>query len=241
MIARRRLRLLLVLGVLGGVVWAAVALADDGFVPIKITAKVKVTPNKAGTPKHPQGIVIDTQGTVDIPLDYDPPLTESIDVWISRNGNYNGGHFPTCAQAAMERTGLKTCPKGSIMGTGSARALADSVATYPKITVVNGGPSRFYLFTVLTNPARVAKPIPVDVARLSSGPWGYKLHATVPRSLQIVAGIPLRLQTFHMIAGRGDWVATTSCPSSHKWTFHAEAKFASGQVVKYDGSIPCRS
>jgi hypothetical protein len=238
--ARRRLRLLLVLGILGGAVWAAVALAQD-FIPIKISAVVKVTPNKAGTPSHPQGIVLDVTGKVDIPLDYDPPLTESVDVWVSRNGEYNGGKYPSCSQSTMEHSGLSRCPKGSIMGHGRAKALADTVATYPTITVVNGGPKMLYLFTVLTNPARVAKPIPVSVAKLPRGKWGYKLHATIPRSLQIVAGIPLRLQTFHMVSGRGDWVTTTSCPSSHKWTYHAEAKFASGQIVKYDGSVPCRS
>jgi hypothetical protein len=238
--ARRRVRVLLLLGVVAALVCAAVALAQD-TIPIKISAVVKVTPNKAGTPSHPQGIVLDVTGKVDIPLDYDPPLTDTVDVWISRNGEYNGGHFPSCSQAAMEHSGLAPCPKGSIMGHGSAKALADTVATYPKITVVNGGAKKLYLFTVLTNPARVAKPIPVDVIKLPTGKWGYKLHATIPRTLQIVAGIPLRLQTFHMIAGRGDWVTTTSCPSSHKWSYHAEAHFNSGQVVTYDGSVPCRS
>jgi hypothetical protein len=240
MSARQRLRVLLLVGVLGALgCAAAVALAQE-LVPIKISAVVKVTPNKAGTPAHPQGVVIDVSGTVDIPMDYDPPLATTVDVWISRAGNYNGGKFPTCSQAAMEHRGIAACSKGSIMGYGSAKALADTVATYPKITVVNGGANKMYLFTVLTNPARVAKPIPVDVIKLKTGKWGYKLHAVIPKSLQIVAGIPLRLQKFHIRAGRGDWVATTSCPADHRWRYHSEATFASGQVVKYDGSTPCR-
>ncbi|HEV7752048.1 MAG TPA: hypothetical protein VGO71_10920 [Baekduia sp.] len=239
--ARRRLRVLLLAGVLAALgCAAAVALAQE-FVPIKISAVVKVTPNKAGTPAHPQGVVIDVTGTVDIPMDYDPPLATTVDVWITRSGVYNGAKFPTCSQSGMEHRGLAACPKGSIMGFGSARALADTVVTRPKITVVNGGANKLYLFTVLINPARVAKPIPVDVIRLRTGKWGYKLHAVIPKSLQIVAGIPLRLQQFHIRAGHGDWVASTSCPADHRWRYHSEATFASGQVVKYDGSTPCRS
>ncbi|HMJ37005.1 MAG TPA: hypothetical protein VK501_24070 [Baekduia sp.] len=238
--ARRRLRILLILGAFGAVlVGAAVALAQ-GVVPIKISAVVKVTPNKAGTPSHPQGVVVDVRGTVDIPFDYDPPITKTVDVWISRGGVYNGAKFPTCSQSGMEHRGLSACPRGSIMGHGTARALADTVPSYPRITVVNGGARKMYLFVVLTNPARVAKPIPVDIARLRSGKWAYKLHAVVPRSLQIVAGIPLRLQSFHVVSGRGDWIATTSCPAGNRWSYHVEATYESGQVVKYDGRVPCR-
>jgi hypothetical protein len=236
---RRRFRLLLALVVVGAPLCAAVALAQD-VVPIKISAVVKVTPDKAGTPSHPQGVTIDITGKVDIPMDYDPPLAKTVDVWISRGGVYNGGRFPTCSQRVMEQRGIRACPKGSIMGRGTARALADTVATYPNITVVNGGANQLYLFTVLVNPARVAKAIPVSVTKLSSGRWGYKLHASIPRSLQIVAGIPLRLQSFHIVSGRGDWIATTSCPSGNRWSYHAEASYASGQVVKYDGSVRCR-
>ncbi|MCZ4494075.1 MAG: hypothetical protein JWP53_3006 [Conexibacter sp.] len=240
MSARRRLRVLLLVGVLAtlGAV-AAVALAQN--VPITISAVVKVTPNKAGTPAHPQGVVIDITGTVDIPMDYDPPLAKTVDVWVTRSGVYNGGKFPACSQSAMEQRGLAGCPKGSIMGFGSARALADTVTTRPKLTVVNGGAKKLFLFTVLVNPARVAKPIPVDVIKLRTGKWGYKLHAVIPKSLQIVAGIPLRLQWFHIRAGHGNWVTSTSCPADHRWRYHSEATFASGQVVKYDGSTPCRS
>jgi hypothetical protein len=239
MSARRRFRVLLILGALGASAAAAGALAQEQ-VPIKISAVTKVTPNKAGTPRHPQGVRIDVTAKIDIPADYDPPLTKTVDVWISRGGVYNGAKFPTCSQRAMEQRGLSACPKGSIMGHGTARALADTVATHPTLTVVNGGAHRAYLFTVLVTPARVAKPIPMTITKLTSGRWAYKLHATIPRSLQIVAGIPLRLQSFHVTAGRGDWIATTSCPSSHRWSYHVEATYDSGQDVTFDGSVPCR-
>jgi hypothetical protein len=218
---------------------AGLALAQ-GPIPIKITATAKVIPNKAGTPSHPQGVRVDVTAHIQIPPDYDPPLVQSVDVWFPRAGVYNGGKFPSCSQNTLARRGVAACPKGSIMGHGTGDALADTVITHPQITVVNGGATRVYFFTVLNNPARVQAPVPAVVTKLAHGKWGYKLHATIPKVLQIVAGIPIKLKSLHIVAGRGDWIATTSCPRSKRWPYHAQALFDTGQTVTYDGSTPCR-
>jgi hypothetical protein len=216
-----------------------VALADDP-IPITITAVAKVTPNKAGTPRHPQGVKIDVRAKIDYPADYDPPLVQSVDVWFPRAGVYNGGKFPSCSQSTLARKGLAACPKGSIMGHGTGDALADTVITHPQITVVNGGARRVYFYTVLNNPARVQAPVPGVVTKLPRGKWGYKLHTTIPKVLQVVAGIPIKLKTLHITAGRSDWIATTSCPRTKRWDYHAEVLFDTGQTVTYDGSTACR-
>jgi hypothetical protein len=235
-----RLRLGLLLAILAAVAVAvgAVALAQD-FVPIKISAKVKVTPNKAGTPRHPQGVKVDVKTDISIPDDYDPPLVQTVDVWISKGGLYNGAKFPRCSESAMGHGGVAACPKGSIMGHGRAKARADTVFTYPKITVINGGPNAVYFYTVLTRPARVSQAVKATVVK-ASGKWSYKAHAAIPRNLQIVAGIPLRFDELRVTAGVRDWLATIGCPSGNRWSYHAEATFNSGQVVKFDGSVGCR-
>ncbi|WCB92203.1 hypothetical protein DSM104299_00893 [Baekduia alba] len=239
----RRLGLgLLVVALAAAGALAAIAFGQGDIVPIKISATVKVTPNKAGTPRHPQGVRIDARANISIPDDYDPPLVQTVDIWFPKAGNYNGGKFPTCGEAAMAHHGVSVCPKGSIMGHGRAKARADTVFTYPKITVVNGGATKVYFYVVLQVPARVAQPVAADISKLSGNPrWGYRLHAKIPRNLQIVAGIPLRYDSMHLLVGRGDWIATTSCPRDHRWRYHAEAAFDTGQVVKYDGSVGCRS
>jgi hypothetical protein len=94
----------------------------------------------------------------------------------------------------MSRSGISGCPKGSIMGKGSAVAFADTVLTYPKITVDNGDRSTVYLWTVMTNPARVQAPVVGKITK-AGGKWAYKLELTVPRALQIVAGVPIALRT----------------------------------------------
>lgn len=242
-LARRPLVLAALVAVTA-LVTAAIAFGQD-LVPIKITSVTKVTPNKAGTPKHPQGINIDVKSTIDTPRDYDPPLAQTVDVWISKGGNYNGGKYPTCSPQTMERGGIAACPKKSIMGHGTGKADADGVASIPDITVVNGGANLVHFYTVLKNPARVQKAVTATITKLKSGPWGYKVRASIPRSLQIVAGIPLRVESLHVEAGARsyakDWIATTMCPASHKWKYHVEVSYETGQIAKFDGAVTCRS
>ena len=219
---------------------AALAFAQD-VVPIKVTAIVKVTPNKAGTPRHPQGIMVDVRAKFDIPHDYDPPLVESVTIWIGPGGVYNGAKFPACNFNALQRSGPGVCPRRSIMGHATVKADADGVTTYPKITIVNGGATKFYFYGVLNYPARIREALPVTVTRLTSGPWKYRWAFTIPRRLQIVAGVPLRAEAFHGVFGRGDWLASTSCPRDRKWRWRAEGRYASGQIVPAAGTVACRS
>jgi hypothetical protein len=51
-----------------------------------------------------------------------------------------------------------------------------------------------------------------SVCRNGSGKWAYELELTVPRSLRIVAGVPIALRDFSVTVGNKDWLATTGCP-----------------------------
>jgi hypothetical protein len=228
----------------GVTVAAAGALAAVAFGQqddIRITVTAKVTPNKAGTPAHPQGVRVDVKGTIQTPLDQDPPTVKSVDIWFPKGGLYNGGKWPTCSQAKLARGGPGACPKTSIMGGGYALADADGVDAKATVTLINGGQRAVFAYVTLTRPARVREALRVPITKLTSGPWAYKAHVDIPRTLQIVAGIPLRVQSFRGAAGRGDWIATTSCPSSKRWKYHVETTYATNQVVKTDGSVACRS
>jgi hypothetical protein len=217
-------------------------LAQDGSSPTKITVTSKVTPNKAGTKKHPQGVKLRVQVHWATPEEFEKPVTQAADAYFPKGSLYNGAKYPSCAQATLARGGLAACPKKSIMGAGTATAFADTVLTHPQITVVNGGKSKVYLYTVLTNPARVKAPVPGVITK-GSGKWAYKLHLEVPSSLQIVAGIPIQLRDFDVTAGgkkyAKDWLATTGCTGG-KWPFSVTTYFDTGGSASVESSIACK-
>ena len=217
---------------------SALALAQSTS-PITMTVDATVTPNKAGTTKHPQGVKLAFTARFEIPEAYDPPLVDKVTVLFPKGGLYNGAKYPRCSQNTLARKGVSGCPKGSIMGKGSGKAMADDVPTYPRITIVNGGARRVYFYTVMTNPARVQAPVVGKITKLN-GRWSYRLEAEIPESLQIVAGVPIVLHELTMSAGRGDWLATTSCPADKRWPYHAEGLFTTGETIVYDDAVACR-
>jgi hypothetical protein len=220
----------------------APTIAQDSS-PTTFTATATVSPNKAGTKKKPQGVKLSFTAKWVTTGDVEHPIIASGDVYIPKGGLYNGGKYPSCSAATLGHGGPSKCPPHSIMGEGSGVADADTATTKPQITVVNGGASKIYFWTVLTNPARVAAAVPATITK-QSGKWSYKVHFDVPESLQIVAGIPITLNSLKVTAGgkkyAKDWIATTSCPSTKKWAYSATANFKAGGSATYNGSTPCR-
>ena len=96
----------------------------------------------------------------------------------------------------MERSGLDDLPRELDHGPRARRwpTLTASRAI-PKITIVNGGAKFVYFYIVLSTPARVQQPIAATITKLTSGRWRYRLDFKIPRNLQIVAGIPLRVES----------------------------------------------
>jgi hypothetical protein len=207
------------------------------------TANTTVSPNKAGTKKKPQGVKLTFNAKWTTTGDVEHPIIQSGTVYIPKGGLYNGGKFKSCSAATLAHGGPAACPKQSIMGSGSGDALADTVHTVPKITVVNGGSNYIYFWTVLQNPARVQAAVPAKITK-QSGKWAYKVTFTVPDKLQIVAGIPITLNTLKVTLGgesyAKDWIATTSCPSNHKWEYQTTTQLSTGGTVSYTGSTPCK-
>jgi hypothetical protein len=221
---------------------ATVALGQDVFVN-PFTVQFTVSPNNnAGTPSRPQGVKVTVKagGTLALPEGAAPPIVRSVDVWLPKDLVYNGAKHPACTAAKLIRGGPSKCPRGSIMGHTAAPY--DPVPNRPpSVTVVNGGPTKMYFWTVLHDPARVQAAIPGVLTKLRSSRWSYRLHADIPGSLQVVAGIPITLSAFSASAGRGDWIATTGCPRTYRWPFHVRLTSTTGQVLERDSSVACRT
>jgi hypothetical protein len=213
-----------------------------------VTVDAKVTPNKAGTKRKPQGVVLSGKIRWSSQEGVEPPIITAFDILISKGGVYNGGKYPKCSMAVANRGGPSACPKESIMGSATGSAWADDVITRPKVTFINGGARRICFYTVLTNPARVRTCVPGTVTKLNHPKWGYRVKITVPEVLQVVAGVPIALRDISWRAGgkpyAKDWIATTSCPKGNKWAFELETfyEYSDGSTgsSSYADSVACR-
>jgi hypothetical protein len=215
----------LVIAAVAGVVLAAgttVALAAGPTWPA-VTVKPSVTPNKAGTPSHPQGVKLKAAINWAALGSANQPIVTKFLLLFPKGARYNGGHTKTCPLKPLRNLGPSVCPKASIMGKGSGTAYADTTKTHPKITVVNGGQNTIYFYTVLNNPARVQEPVIGHVKKMS-GKWSYSLSVKVPGNLQVVAGVPIELTSLSVTAGKGNWLETTGC-SGGKWPFQITTSY----------------
>jgi hypothetical protein len=215
---------------------AATALAAGATPSVHVNATV--TPKKAGTKKKPQGVKLNVK------IDWQnlgpatQPIVQTFDIMFPKGSLYNGGKYPSCSQKTLNNAGPSACPKGSIMGSGGGNAYADQVITHPQITVVNGGKSTVYFFTVLNNPARVQSPVVGKISK-AGGKYAYKLHVTVPKILQVVAGVPIALTSLNVKAGNKAWLATTKCGPGGKWPFSVTTHYNSGTQSSFTDSISC--
>jgi hypothetical protein len=232
--------LILAVGALALIV-VAVAVAQNPNTIVSSTTTV--SPNKAGTKKKPQGVKLIYKATYTTSADVEHPIITGGSVLFPKGALYNGGKYPKCSESTLSHGGPSKCPPHSIMGSGTGKALADNVVTIPKITVINGGATKVWFWTVLQNPARVQAAVPGTITKMS-GKWAYKLTFKVPTSLQIVAGIPITLDNLKVTAGgksyAKDWLATTSCPASKKWPYQSTFDLSTGGSINYDGTVACK-
>jgi hypothetical protein len=235
------MRKLAAAGVAGLIAAVAATAAFAQPVSPSVTVFPTVTPNKAGTSKHPQGVKLNVRIQWQNLGPATQPIVTKFKVLFPKGAMYNGAHTPSCSFGKIN-LGPSACPKGSIVGSGTGTAYADTVLTHPQITVVNGGPARVYFYTVLNNPARVQDPVIGTISR-TGGKYGYVLNVSVPKILQIVAGVPIALTSLSVTAGRGTWLETTGCSGGH-WPFSITTSYlfqdnSVGQT-SFTSSAPCR-
>jgi hypothetical protein len=217
---------------------AAVVIAQSA--PTVVGVHATVSPSRAGTKKKPQAVKLVVKTTWNTPGDAEKPIVQTARVLFPKGALYNGGKYPSCSQNLLSRSGPTACPKGSIMGSGGGSAYADTVITHPRITVVNGGAKMVYLYTVLDNPARVQAPVPGVIKKLNGPKWAYELDLTVPKVLQIVAGVPIALRDITVTAGSTtkDWLASTGCTGG-KWPYSVTTSYSTGGSSGAESSVPC--
>lgn len=217
---------------------AAAALASP--TSPNVTVKATVTPNKAGTRNHPQGVNLAVNFNWQTLGAANQPVVTGFHILFPRGSLYNGARYTQCSLGKLNSLGPSACPKAALMGHGTGTAYADATLTHPKITVVNGGANTIYFYTVLNNPARVQQPVIGHLTRMG-GKWAYALSVSVPQDLQNVAGVPIELTSLSVVAGKGSWLATTGCGPGGHWPFSVTTFYDTGGQSSFTDSVPCRN
>jgi hypothetical protein len=213
----------------------------------RIVSNAKATPNKAGTLKHPRGTSIAATAKLIVAPDLEAPIVTGIEILVGKGLVWNDTKYAKCTKEILDRRGPAGCPPKSIMGSATATGSADTVAARVDVVFINGGKRTKYAYASLNNPARVRETIVINSSTPTGGEWDHREALRIPRSLQIVAGVPLRLTNLKMrIGGKSyakDFIASTSCPSGG-WKYQVTAHYlydsTNGTADDVStGSIPC--
>jgi hypothetical protein len=204
------------------------------------TLKVTVSPNKAGTKKKPANVTLNVVTTTVTPPGDERPTIKSAVLHFAKGAIFNGKKFPHCSQSTLNNRGKSACPAGSQVGTGKATAFASTIETSPKITAFNGpGSNKVELFLELENPVRIASAIEATITK-TSGTYAYTLTVPIPQSLQVVAGIPVKLTYFQTKIAKRGYLQATSCPKSKKWPFDITVTTTGGDKLTANTTYPCK-
>jgi hypothetical protein len=235
----RKLSIVGLLVLVAGALLAVVALAQTET-QTTFTIEAQVVPNKAGTPKDPQGVKIKASARFFTPEGVEKPIVTHGYALFPRAGDYNASLFPRCAKRTLDRLGPDGCPKDSRIGAARASAYADTIITYPKIEIFNGGQKVAYAYVTLYQPALVQVALPARIQEIPRGMWKYKVSVRIPEVLQVVAGVPIGARSIKGWVGKGELITTTSCPKSRRWPYEVKTFFTEGQPYTYRDTVPCR-
>lgn len=216
-----------------------------------LSGTVVVAPARVGTPERPQGVKVAVKAKLNVPEGAPRPVITGLEVWSGPGIVLGGRRFPACSTAVMSRGGPSACPPKSIMGSGAILgnpALQSDYGQGGRITVVNGPSGAPTLWIVLQDPARVQAAAAGVVVDDATTRWPRHVRWTIPRSLQVVAGIPITPFGLSLTLGGKTWakdyIATTGCPDGG-WAWKLRVHTGDGQggaagVLDAHGRAPCR-
>jgi hypothetical protein len=210
-------------------------LTIDGGVKPKALSKTKLEP-----------ITLTVKGKIATADGTHPPALISAVVDTDKNGTIDARGVPACKQAQLEATttdqARKVC-KAAIVGTGTTDVELQFPEQAPipiqsQLTALNGGGTKgaatILIHAYLSNPVSAAIVTTVKVAKRSSGPYGTRSIASIPK----IAGgsgsvtdfsLTFAKKLFPYKGGKHAYLLAKCATGSFK--AQAEAKFSNGDKI----------
>ncbi len=188
---------------------------DGGFTPTTLPKK-----GYAPIKLHGYGNIATKDGTP-------PPVLETVTIWFDKHGEVETDGLPKCTPGKLKATttpqARKLCP-GSIVGKGFGKAVVifpeqGPIPASSPITLFNAAPKNgnpvVLAHAHLTVPGPTTFVVPIEIQKVKSGRYGFKVEAKIPR-IAGGSGIPLYAR---MTVGR-EWTykgkklsfANAGCP-----------------------------
>lgn len=227
-----------------GVLCATFGISSTAQAATTQSITASVSPSKAGTKKKPRGVklAIRLSATTTGGL---PPATSKAEVFLPKELKLNGSKFASCTAAILNNSnqGPSKCPKGSKVGSGSARAIVVGQQVPIKVTAFNGPKGRsLLLYLQASGIANIEQALE---GKLSRSGGGNKLTVPIPAALQqplpgvfaplVDFSTSLRASTKVKKKGakkkvKVNFLELNGCPSSKKLPFKSINTYAAGST-----------
>ncbi|MEA2495060.1 MAG: hypothetical protein QOJ29_2971 [Thermoleophilaceae bacterium] len=163
----------------------------------------------------------------------------------------NGNLFPSCtAQTIRDH---QKCPKGSVIGTGSALGILGGDTDNPtkeqiKVTLYNGPKGKSIVFRIQGDaPAVIDVPFDAPLKTFSGGSYNFQLTVDVPELLQVIVGLPVSLDYFNVKVGatrvvkgkKRGYIETLICPPLALVPLQGDFTFLEADPFHIDTYIHC--
>jgi hypothetical protein len=191
------------------------------------------------------------------PPDAQPFTLRRATIFFPDRAGTNGRLFPSCSARRIERFhgNVGRCPKGSKIGSGTAKAIAIQlgVTATARVTMFNSRRGRAITFNVQTHlPAYINESFEAPLEHLRGGRYGEKLTLTDPPSLQqILDGVWVAVKDFDVtvtgtVRSRGvtyTYLRARRCPTT---ALRGVFDFVNGETgetatATTDSKVRCRA
>lgn len=205
------------------------------------------TTGKKGTKAKPVGVTLSVTTTTN---GKDPSLdgeyaTKSAVIHFDKNLKFNNAKFPTCALATVASK-PETCPKGSLVGKGSANATAGpegQVKVNPSIEAYNDKGNKLHLKLIAKPGEFDSQGILTGTLKKDTGRYGSKLDVPIPAKLQNNLGLFITLTRFNTVISskkyKGLSYATSVGCTGSSYKFSGDFVFSDNTKAKADATSKC--
>lgn len=212
--------------------------ADQGL-------SVSVSPSKAGTKAKPKSVKLKITTTT-TPKDATPFATTKAVLYFDKNLKLGGSKFKSCTAAAIQAD-ESTCPKGSKVGSGAAKAKSGNLNINGiTVTAFNGPKGKSLLLHVVYVPLGIDQVLNAPIGK-GTGIYGTKLTVPITAALQQPApGLYATLTEFlTSVSGKATdkaktpYVGLTGC-SGGKLNFKGVFTYTDGTSKEATATAPCK-